>query len=206
MIRKVLDYLFPSFTCLGCRGEINSSQYPRICDKCLSELEFAVPTAKGDVRTPFIYNGTIAKMILGLKYQSDGHVAETLAPFMRVIIKPKQYDFVVPVPLAKSRERERGYNQATLLAREVFQDELEIKQVLEKKKKTTPQVKMSTEERIANQSGAYMVNNPKDVKGKRILVIDDVITSGATTNEITRVLKENGAKKVHVLAIARVQS
>jgi len=205
VIKKVLDYLFPNFTCLGCRGEINISEYPNICDGCLEKLDFAVPSKKDNIITPFVYNDVVAKMILGLKYSSDGLVAKTLAPFMRVSVKPKNYDFAVPIPLSKARQRERGFNQATLLAQEIFAGELEINEnILSKVKSTIPQERMSTAERFKNQAGAYEVIS--EVKGKRILLVDDVITSGATTTEVARVLKEAGAKKVEVLAIARVVS
>ena len=205
-MRKILDYLFPNYTCLGCHDEIQESTLKNICNPCLDALEFANPTKSGNVHTPFIYNEILSKMILDLKYSSDGLVAKMLAPFMRVIINPKNYDIVIPIPLHKLRLLNRGYNQATVLALEVFPDIPIWEHILERHKKTTPQTKdMSADQRHANQKDAFLVRYPELITKKRIILVDDVVTSGATTTEAARVLREAGAKSIHILAIARVQ-
>jgi len=152
--------------------------------------------------TPFKYAPPLSSIVLKLKYADEGLVAELMAPFMKRIIHGEQFDLVVPVPLSKSRRRERGFNQAELLAKAMG---FGISQVITRIRKTSPQVDMTDTERRENQRGSFAlaINNNSSIKGKRVLVIDDIITSGATTNEIARILKKSGATYVAALAIAR---
>ena len=232
-VMTILDYLFPNFTCLACRDELREAEQAHICNDCFGKIQRAkYPTNKAKnvlklgkndsgkdvkiwldrVSAPFVYSSCspISKMIRGLKYYSDGQVAEALAPYMIPCLNILDYDMIIPIPLAKSRQRERGFNQATKIAREVLNRSSISANIYEgiviKTKSTTPQVDMSTEQRLQNQADAYSINQEKlpYIKGKRILIIDDVITSGATINEVARALRKAGAKCVDALAIARV--
>ena len=240
-MRKILEFLFPNYTCLACGCEIDSSLYKHVCDECATSFptsKLSKVSAKSilkslhvdggkvyltDIYNPFIYKEPVSKMILALKYTATGQVAETFAPFMAKTLGEQiiNYDLIIPVPLAKSRFRERGYNQAMVLAEELlkcFDSNVDIcDKSLLKLKKTTPQTDMSDEERKANQKDAYAVCEPittdgkadiiygkAKIKGKRILLIDDVLTSGATANECAKVLCKSGAKTVSLLCIARV--
>jgi ComF family protein len=116
-------------------------------------------------------------------------------------------DLIIPVPLHRSREKERGYNQSLLLAIAIG-EVLEVpvrKEVLIRKRRTTSQTKLSAEERVRNVSGAFRVPHGK-IEGSSILLVDDVLTTGATLNACTEALLKAGVKKVRVAAVACVPS
>ncbi len=115
------------------------------------------------------------------------------------------YDLLIPIPLHKSRLRERGFNQALVLAREIEKrfplplDYLNLQRIRD----TQPQINLKEKERRKNVRGAFGLREKQKVKGKRILLIDDVYTTGATVNECSRVLRKGGAKRVDILTLAR---
>ncbi|MCL2850917.1 MAG: ComF family protein [Firmicutes bacterium] len=222
-IHKVLSYLFPNFTCLVCGCELRyQTDCEHICHECFANIKHAdqpINNAKvvlkleqdtvklRKVIAPFTYNKEISKPILLLKYGNDGLTAEAFAPFMQRNINITDYDIIIPIPLSKSRQRQRGYNQAQVIADYVIKEKTPPfrKDILFKTKKTTPQENMTTKERLENQKDAYVIKEENAVKNLRILLIDDVITSGATTNEAASILIKHGAKYVDILAIARVE-
>ena len=114
-------------------------------------------------------------------------------------------DIIVPVPLHPKRLRWRGFNQAVLLGREVGR----LRRVsmdpfiLLRSRETPPQTQLTEEERKKNIRGAFSVDPKKAIEGKRLLLVDDVYTSGATVNECSRTLIRAGAKEVYVLTLAR---
>ena len=115
------------------------------------------------------------------------------------------FDLIVPVPLHAQRLRWRGFNQSVLLGRQVsrrYNVRLDPF-VLRRKTATPPQTQLTEEERRRNVRGAFELNLARPVKGKTILLVDDVYTSGATVNECSRALRRGGAKKVFVLTLAR---
>jgi len=157
---------------------------------------------------PFFYKEPLSNAIMNLKYACDGVVAEAFAPLLAKCFAGEniEYDMMIPVPLAKNRARQRGYNQAELLARELskFIEVVVEAQFLVKTKNTIPQEDMTTEQRRENQKDAFEVVNRELIKGKKILLVDDVFTSGSTVNECARVLKRAGVKYVDVVVVARV--
>ena len=114
-------------------------------------------------------------------------------------------DVIVPVPLHPKRLRWRGFNQSVLLARQVScaYDTPMDAFVLLRRRETPPQTQLTEEERQKNMRGAFMLNPDKSIEDKRILLIDDVYTSGATVNECSRALRRGGAPEVYVLTLAR---
>lgn len=119
-------------------------------------------------------------------------------PFLRSV------DFVLPVPLHPSREKERGFNQSLLLAWQVgraFHLPV-LTGGVSRVRPTLPQVGLKAKDRRKNVRGAFRVNVPELLQGKRILVVDDVLTSRATAESLARVLKEAGCRSVFVLAVA----
>ena len=113
-------------------------------------------------------------------------------------------DFLVPVPLHRKRLRERGFNQALLLAKELSRrTEIPYQgRMLQKRKATPPQVQLNGGEREKGIKGAFHITDREGVEGKTILLIDDVYTTGATVNECSKVLIRGGAKRVDVLTLA----
>jgi len=110
----------------------------------------------------------------------------------------------VPVPLHPRRERVRGFNQAALIAEEfAARNGLEYRgTVLSRLRNTASQVTLSLEQRKKNMEGAFLVREPSAVKGRRVMLFDDVATSGATLEEAARVLKAAGAKKIWAVTVA----
>lgn len=122
------------------------------------------------------------------------------------ITNPNDYHLVVPIPLHRTRLRERGFNQSLLLAKEIGTvwgipiDYINLQRI----RPTEPQINLKGKERIRNVKGAFAVKGEKAFKGKRVLLIDDVYTTGATVSECSKVLKKARAERVDVLTLARV--
>jgi competence protein ComFC len=169
-----------------------------VCDEC-GGVDFGFESA----RAPLRYEGVGEEIVHALKYRGYTRVVERLAvPLMLgVFERGERFDAVVPVPLHRSRLRRRGFNQAELLARGVaaglnapFSDKLRAV------RRTRDQVELSAAERRANVEGAFAARGR--VRG-RILLVDDVFTTGATTSECAETLLANGAQEVHALTLCR---
>lgn len=113
-------------------------------------------------------------------------------------------DFIVPVPLHKSRQREREFNQAQLLGQQVageFKKDL-LNDILIRSKPTKTQTELTQEERRRNVEGSFLVTKPDLIKDANLLLIDDVLTTGATSNEAAKSLKNAGARMVLLMTLA----
>ena len=158
----------------------------------------------------FKYDGIIKQKIRQYKFKDKAYLyklfAEIIYSNKKVIEYIKSYDYIIPIPLHKYRYRERGYNQAYLILKELKNrdNKITIKiNILQKEKNIKPQSTLNKVDRKDNIRNAYSVINSIEVKNKKILLFDDVFTTGSTTNECSRILKENGAKKIGVLTIAK---
>ena len=117
----------------------------------------------------------------------------------------KSYDTIIPVPISGKRKKQRGYNQSELIAREIAK-RLGIdydNQSLFKTKNIVEQSKLNKEERQKNIQGVYELRNQIMLKDKRILLIDDIYTTGSTVNECSRILSQAAPKKIGILTIAK---
>jgi ComF family protein len=115
-------------------------------------------------------------------------------------------DLVLPVPLHPLRVRERGYNQASLLAREIGR-EIDCpvnEKVLCRRRYTNQQAKFNKQERAQNVRSAFQVSDPNCVAAKNIILVDDVLTTGSTMNECAKVLKESGAMNITAVTVVRI--
>jgi len=114
------------------------------------------------------------------------------------------YDIICAVPIHKKRKAERGYNQSELIAKEISKklQNIEYKDILIKTKNNKRQSDLKREDRIDNVRNVYEIRNKQIIKDKKIIIFDDVYTTGNTVNECSRVLKENGANKILVLTLA----
>ncbi|HZD32502.1 MAG TPA: ComF family protein [Candidatus Angelobacter sp.] len=113
---------------------------------------------------------------------------------------------LVPVPLHKSKRRERGFNQSDLIVRAAVKRlprYFELAPVLKRQRHTRSQVGLTRQERIANLRDAFRVTDPARVKGRTVIVVDDVMTTGSTVSECARVLKQAGAERVWAATVAR---
>jgi ComF family protein len=141
------------------------------------------------------------------KYQRDVWLARPLGALVaaRAPFDPDDYDVIMPVPLHVQRLRWRGFNQAQLLARPLARAvRLPLDpHALHRVRPTRPQVDLDETQRRHNVAGAFRVARTDRVAGRRILLVDDVFTTGATVNECSRVLLRAHAKQVDVLVLAR---
>ena len=158
----------------------------------------------------FKYTGIIKEKIVQYKFKDKAYLSKLFAEFIyankKVMKYIFSYDYLIPIPLNKIRKRLRGYNQTYLILEELKKRENHIKieiDILYKDKNIKPQSTLNEIQRKMNIKNAYSVKNIEKIKDKKILLFDDVFTTGSTTNECSRLLKENGAKKVGVLTIAK---
>ena len=156
-----------------------------------------------------VYDGLARDAIALFKYGSRellvGPLAALMAEFVEREIDLTKYDVVVPVPLHRVRERERGFNQAEALARR-FSEQfgfLAVENCLVRARETPQQTRLRGDERRRNIKGAFALAQEPDLRRKKVLLVDDVITTGATAEECARTLRRGGAERVDVLAVAR---
>ncbi len=152
------------------------------------------------------YGGTLREAIHALKYKQDVGLGDYFASFMiNIIIENNwQFDLVIPVPLSRTRMRERGYNQSALLSRPIaryFAIE-HTTSALTRVKETGSQVNRSRFERDESLKDAFF-GNPAKLKGRKVLLVDDIITTGSTINHCSKALVEAGAEKVMAISIAK---
>jgi ComF family protein len=153
-----------------------------------------------------LFEGPLREAIHVYKYRPLMSLGRPLAEWMTERVrKVERLDMVMPVPLHASRLRIRGFNQALLLARvasEAYAVPLAYDNIV-RTRPTRPQVELSGKERAVNVSGAFALRRSCDVEGKRVLIVDDVLTTGATMNECSRALRKAGAAAVVALTLAR---
>ncbi len=206
--------------CLSCRKKVLPLKNP-LCVKCSRPFP---PYAKkrsvcGDCRTrrPAYdrgfalvgYSEPVKQIFHEIKYQNKPWLLDIFSPFLKEFANTHpltSYDMMVPVPLDPKRRWEREFNQALILCRMLKRMEnrspLTIQTVIVKKKKTSPQSTLGRTERLRNLSAAFRVKR-NSVQGKKILLIDDVFTTGSTIHECAKTLKDNGAAQVDFLTVAR---
>lgn len=154
----------------------------------------------------FKYEGSIRDKLLKYKFKDYSYLYNF---FVEIIINncnlKNNYDIILPVPIHKKRKAKRGYNQSELIAKEIAK-KLNIEycnKALIKSTNNVPQSTLTQYERQKNVLGIYEVINSQKIENKSILLVDDIYTTGSTVNECSRVLKQNGAKLIDVLTIAK---
>ncbi len=117
----------------------------------------------------------------------------------------KSYDTIIPVPISKKRMKERGYNQSALIAREIAKStNLEYNDIcLLKSKNIIEQSKLNKEQRQDNIQGAYKMHKPQILQSKKILLVDDIYTTGSTVNECSKILQQANPQKIGVFTLAK---
>lgn len=218
-MRDLLASLFFGGSCFVCRGAARAMLCPpcrdalpllggALCPRC------ALPTPSGAVcgrclAEPPAFDATIAAMayefpadalVHALKFRGELALAPLLGALLRPRISGLSVDRVVPVPLSTERLRRRGYNQAAEIARHLVAEKLDL-DACTRPREGTPQVELPLDERRRNVRGAFLCRGPLD--GSAVAVVDDVMTSGATLDELARTLKRAGAARVVNWVVAR---
>lgn len=175
-----------------------------LCSSCSRKKPF-FDIAKSAVR----YTGIFQKLLQDFKYHGATWLSHDFASLMlaclRTHLSTADIDIITCVPLYHAKERERSYNQAHLLAKGIvkhFRKPL-LHNMVCRTRPTQSQTHLTSSERVANVNNVFAVKKISRVKSRRVLLIDDVMTTGATVNECSRVLKKAGAEKVLVLTLAR---
>lgn len=152
------------------------------------------------------YDGTLRKLIHLYKYGRIRTLAKPLGDYLASAIpRDQRFDLIVPMPLHWRRRWERGFNQSALLAREIARRyAMPAVSVVRRTRATRSQAGLSNHERRSNVSQAFAVRGKSRIAGQRILLIDDVMTTGATASACAKTLRDAGAKYVALLALARV--
>lgn len=154
----------------------------------------------------FKYEEGIRDKLLKYKFRDHSYLYKF---FSEIVINncnlKRNYDIILPVPIHKKRKQKRGYNQSELIAKEIAKNiNIEYSnKVLIKVVNTVPQSTLNQTQRMNNVLGIYKVINSQMIDKKRILLIDDIFTTGSTVNECAKVLKQNGAQSVNILTIAK---
>ena len=209
----LLDLLFPQ-SCLGCsvHGHI-------LCDECISSIRQVERETGEEIMALYDYrDNVIRRSIWNLKYYRKRCLGKILGKLLYgsfleeiadiAVFSGSSPIIVMPVPMSKNRKRNRGYNQAEIIARhfctaspdEIFKFE---RKIIYKNKDTARQATITNRsERLKNIKDAFGIKNKDRIKGRTIIVIDDVTTTGATLNEIIKLLKKSGAKRVVGIALA----
>ncbi|VVM06745.1 hypothetical protein MAMC_01221 [Methylacidimicrobium cyclopophantes] len=206
----LLDLLFPPRPAEESLREL----LPPFCFRCSAPGFLLCPSCQEILpaflwaRAPYRYFGAVKQGILELKYgkQIDRvpWLADLLEIGFRTYAASFRWDALVPVPLHPVRERSRGFNQAAEIARELGKRQgIPVKKVLLRVRPTPPQAALPRSERRSNLAHAFRPQRNFDLAGKNLLLIDDVITTGATVRECAARLCELGAALICVLAVAR---
>ncbi|MBQ2634909.1 MAG: ComF family protein [Oscillospiraceae bacterium] len=212
LISGLLDLLFPP-KCAFCRRLVKSDKN-LLCPACRANLPYTEDggAQHGDFFrlcvSALYYEDRVREALLRYKFQGSSGYAGTFGRLLADCIRANlrgQYDLISWVPLSRERLRERGYDQAMLLAQAAA---LELQDVavstLDKVRNAEKQSGVgSAEKRRANISGAYRVADAELIQGRRILLIDDIVTTGATLSECARTLLEGGASQVVCATVAR---
>ena len=227
----IIDILFPRF-CLRCQKEgdwicpnclstisILEYEYCPFCIQKISEKDTCLKHENKNLEKLFFAisyeDSLIRKAIKKFKYPP---FLRELTPYFcyliishflsienKTILEDKDNSFLIPVPISPSRKRWRGYSESEEIAKQLSIS-LKIPILtnnLIKIKKTEPQSKLSKSQRIENVKNVFEIKNAQEIEGKRIFLVDDVFTTGATMEECARVLKNAGAKNVFGIAILR---
>ena len=215
VIKYILDIFYPN-RCPFCDDFIKWDALA--CDKCIDTLEY-IETCEKCGKTDcmcdkelyydkayvlFKYEGIVRESIIALKRKNGINAAEFYADKLseRILKSEEKFDMIVPVPMAKSKKKDVGYNQAFVIADFIAKRlEIPVVDALIKAENTIAQHTLSKEDRIENVKGMFS-SGDISLKGKRILLCDDVITTGSTVIECSRLLKEMEAEFLAVALAA----
>lgn len=180
-----------------------SQDRPNYCGRCLSN-----PPPYSKARYAVLYEGGLRKGLLRFKYGGALYVSPTLAAILtdafQASFVAEEFDTIIPVPIHRKRLLDRGFNQALILAKRLSGTigiPVDAASFV-KTRDTAPQVGLSRSERERNVRGSFGVSRPAVIRAKRILLLDDVATTGTTISEASRTLAASGASRVEVLVLA----
>ena len=215
----ILDFIYP--TVCGFCGKVNKDA---LCKKCENKLKKQANINIEKFKNYeieehmyfFEYEGFVRRQILKYKFSNKAYLYKSFVKFMikneKFMKFLKSYDIIIPVPISKKRKKKRGYNQSLLIAREIVnsynkksqENKLKLNnRCLYKTKNTIEQSKLDKNQRAINVQGVYSLQNKQILENKKILLIDDIYTTGNTVRECSQMIKKGNPKKIGVLTIAK---
>ena len=236
LFRKIKDvfhkYFFnPKWRCVCCNEEIFNGKY--FCEKCENSLPYIganycehcgrrlkqplnyCSSCKNKMlsvdkaRSIYNYEEPISNLIMQLKYFDKQYLAEVFSNSLANLYWKNYFnaDYICYVPMTEKAKRKRGFNQGELIAKALsIKINIPVKEVLIKFRETPRQAKLTREQRLKNLKGCFKAQPKKEIIGKTILLVDDVMTTGATSETVAEVLKRKGANAVYLLTVASVTS
>ena len=190
--------------CISCGKSFDKAAgASHYCSRCLTR-----PYHYKQARAVVKYLPPVAKAVQDFKYRSQTAGLSSFANLFDIHLRQSplpEVDTIVPVPLHKKRLQQRGFNQALVLARKFSPQDLKkiVPLALERRAFTQPQTGLNRADRNRNVKNAFAVRQPGSIQNKKVLLVDDVYTTGATVNECARILIRSSAREVHVLTLAR---
>ncbi len=209
MFKNALNLIYPN-TCAICE-KINKLE---ICKKCEIELKkhFILQIDKYKNKYfkehlyIFKYEGIIRKKLIEYKFNNKPYLYKL---FVKILNNSEKicgflikYDIITSVPMSRLKKNLRGYNQSELIIKHLPNF---TNKILFKIKNNSPQSELNRDNRIINVENVYVARNIETIKNKKILIFDDIYTTGSTVNECSRILKIAGAKEIGVLTIAKTK-
>jgi competence protein ComFC len=233
LLQAAVSLLYPA-TCTICAKNVRAGEYlcdgceakvtriaPPFCENCSEPFEGSIGSAFTCANcahrtlhfdaavAAYRGRGIVREVIHQFKYGRQIHLRHVVVRWLRAALdddrlRDVSLDLIVPVPLHPARQRERGFNQASLLAELLsVQTSIPCKALLERIRYTTAQTSLDRSERMQNLHNAFRLRKKADVRSLRVLLIDDVLTTGSTLSECARILKRAGAISVHAATAAR---
>ena len=212
---KILNLIYPPVC--GICGKLNENF---LCEKCKKALETEAVFGVDNIIENnikyfdehiyiFQYEGIIRRLILKYKFKEEAYLYKTFVNFLlknkKLFEKIKKYDKIIPVPISQKRLKQRGYNQSELIAKEIahmLNKKVETECLL-KTKNIVEQSKLNKEDRIKNIHGVYELINKEKLFDKKILLVDDIYTTGSTVSECAKELKKARPREIGVFTLAK---
>jgi ComF family protein len=218
-LNTIFDFFLPRF-CPGCNKKLSPNEKP-VCVDCLSSIliadavrlqyeydrKFSSEKIIEDFYARYVFetDKTLQHVIHALKYQKQFKLGIYLGEILSegIISRGWQIDIIVPVPIHHLKKAERGYNQSDYIVKGLSKG-LNIPystKLIKRTRHTDSQTRLHINERAINVANAFKVRHPKKISGKNILIVDDIITTGATIQECGKALVKGGAKKVYACSV-----
>lgn len=188
----------------GMPFEATTAKSSKLCGLCVKDKKSVFRMSRSAMR----YDDVSKNMVLSFKFMDKTENAKVFADWMFLAGKDifvEGVDLIIPIPLHYTRLIKRKYNQSALLAKRIgklAEVKVNYSSVI-RHKKTKPQVEFSGKARAQNIKGAFEIKHPENIKGKRVLLIDDVYTTGSTLKECAKSIRKAGAKSVDFLTLSR---
>ena len=233
LLGAIASLLYPA-SCTICAASVETGEYlcsecdnqvsrivPPFCAKCSEPFDGAITSEFACANcahrkihfeaavAAYRARGIVRHVMLNFKYGRQMHLRHLVARWLVAAldderIRERRFDAIVPVPLHPARQRERGFNQAELLAQWVSNHiAVPLRPALQRVRYTTTQTAFDRAERMQNLRDAFRLRKNTDVRRLRVLLIDDILTTGSTLSECARVLKQGGAQSVYAATAAR---